>query len=56
MNLFTDELIRMRQGELLAEAEASRCCRPTGGRSRRSRRGWRRLVNGAGGPTRRASA
>ena len=56
MILYTDELVRLHQAELRAEADASRCCRPYGARRPRTRRARRRQVNGAGAPTRPATA
>ncbi|MDQ4090770.1 MAG: hypothetical protein M3163_10800 [Actinomycetota bacterium] len=47
MNLYTEELVRLRQAELRTEAEANRCCGPSGGARRRRVRGRRSHAGGA---------
>ena len=41
MNLYTEELVRLRQAELRTEAEASRCSGPSRGARRPRARGRR---------------
>ncbi len=47
MNLYTEELVRLRQAELRTEAEANRCSGPSGGARRRRVRGRRSHAGGA---------
>ena len=47
MNLYTEELVRLRQAELRTEAEASRCSGPSGGARPPRARGRRSHGGGA---------